>query len=157
MINIRNYQEEDAEETWLLFYNTTHTINIRDYTSDQVSAWAPDNPDMSVWKSKMSSINPFVAEMNDVIVGYSNLQSSGLIDHFFCHHNYKSLGIGKALMSHIFEQGKDRGIHRFCSEVSITAKPFYEHFGFLVVKEQIFEVRGQNLTYYIMEKKLTSS
>ena len=72
MINIRNYQEEDVEETWLLFYNTIHTINIRDYASDQVSAWAPDNPDMSVWKSKMSSINPFVAEMNDVIVTWSN-------------------------------------------------------------------------------------
>jgi putative acetyltransferase len=51
----------------------------------------------------MSSINPFIAETDGVIAGYSDLQSSGLIDHFFCHHNYQGCGVGKALMSHIFE------------------------------------------------------
>lgn len=105
----------------------------------------------------MSSINPFIAQINGVIVGYSDLQSSGLIDHFFCHHSYQGSGVGKALMSHIFEKGKDRGINRFHSEVSITAKPFYEHFGFLVVKEQSFEVRGQKLTNYIMEKTINKA
>jgi putative acetyltransferase len=103
MINIGSYLDEDVEETWLLFFKTIHTINIRDYTSDQVSAWAPDNFDMSVWKSRMSSINPFIAETDGVIAGYSDLQSSGLIDHFFCHHNYQGCGVGKALMSQIFE------------------------------------------------------
>jgi hypothetical protein len=38
MINIGSYLDEDVEETWLLFFKTIHTINIRDYTSDQVSA-----------------------------------------------------------------------------------------------------------------------
>jgi putative acetyltransferase len=51
----------------------------------------------------MSSINPFIAATDGVIVGYSDLQSSGLIDHFFCHHNYQGCGVGKALMSQIFE------------------------------------------------------
>jgi GNAT superfamily N-acetyltransferase len=52
----------------------------------------------------MSSINPFIAATDGVIAGYSDLQSSGLIDHFFCHHNYQGCGVGKALMSQIFSK-----------------------------------------------------
>ncbi len=100
----------------------------------------------------MDSINPSIAEINGVVVGYSDLQSDGFIDHFFCHHEYQGMGIGKALMTHILNCGSKKNIHRYYSEVSITAKPFYEHFGFKVVKAQNVEIRGQTLTNYIMEK-----
>ncbi len=73
MIKLRNYLEEDAEETWLLFFKTIHTINILDYTSDQISDWATDNLDISVWKSRMRSINPFIAEIDGVIAEYTDL------------------------------------------------------------------------------------
>jgi putative acetyltransferase len=80
------------------------------------------------------------------------LQANGLIDHFFCHHNYQGQGVGKALMNHVLDIGKQQGINRFFSEVSITAKPFYEHFGFEVAKAQEVEIRGQILRNFVMEK-----
>ncbi|MBO1405521.1 GNAT family N-acetyltransferase, partial [Vibrio cholerae] len=48
--------------------------------------------------------------------------------------------------------GKLQGITRFYSEVSITARPFYERFGFNVTQEQTIEVRGQKLCNFVMEK-----
>ena len=48
----------------------------------------------------------------------------------------------------------DKGISRLYSEVSITARPFYERMGFKVVKEQQVEMRGQVLTNFVMEKHL---
>ncbi|GAB3524470.1 hypothetical protein GCM10027342_25180 [Photobacterium alginatilyticum] len=86
------------------------------------------------------------------LVGYTDLQSNGLIDHFFCHHKYQGQGVGSALMEHVFAFGKQVGITRFYSEVSITARPFYERFGFSVVQEQLVEVRGQKLCNFVMEK-----
>lgn len=152
MILIRRYVESDAKETWGIFFNTVRSINSRDYSEQQVKAWAPESFDFALWQKRMDGINPFIAEINGVVVGYSDLQNDGFIDHFFCHHEYQGMGVGKALMTHILNCGSKKNIHRYYSEVSITAKPFYEHFGFQVVKEQNVEMRGQRLTNYVMEK-----
>jgi len=45
-----------------------------------------------------------------------------------------------------------RGLDRLYSEVSITAQPFYEHLGFRVVANKSVEMKGQVLTYFLMEK-----
>ncbi len=152
MIEIRNYTANDTEQLWNIFYNTIRQINSRDYTKAQVEAWASDSVDPDLWRERMEGINPFIAEFDGVIAGYTDLQPSGLIDHFFCHHKYQRKGVGSALMNHVLAKGRERGINRLHSEVSITARPFYEHFGFSVVHEQQMEVRGQVLTNYLMEK-----
>jgi len=152
LITIRNYTEEDAKALWDIHFHTIRNINIRDYSKAQVEAWAPDYLDMSIWRKRMKALNPFLAVIDGIIVGYTDLQPSGLIDHFFCHHNYQGQGVGRALMNHVFNTGNQRKQKRFYSEVSITARPFYEHFGFKVVQEQEMEVRKQKLRNFVMEK-----
>ncbi|MCV5927066.1 GNAT family N-acetyltransferase, partial [Escherichia coli] len=85
----RKYKESDARALWAIFYHTIRNVNIRDYSQAQVEAWAPDNFDPEVWQRKMNSIAPFVAEIDGDIVGYTDLQENGLIDHFFCHHEHQ--------------------------------------------------------------------
>ncbi|MFM2599688.1 GNAT family N-acetyltransferase [Vibrio fortis] len=151
---IREYQPEDATHLWDLFFNTVRNVNIRHYSQAQVEAWAPSEFSMEVWKNKMDKIRPFVVELEGVVVGYTDLQESGLIDHFFCHHEYQGRGVGRQLMSHVLNLAKQQGLKRVFSEVSITARPFYEHFGFSVVNEQTIEVRGQTMNNFVMEKLL---
>ncbi|MFQ3185655.1 MAG: putative acetyltransferase [Marinomonas primoryensis] len=152
LITIRRYKEDDTEALWNIYFHTVRNINIRDYSKEQVEAWAPDVFDMPIWKKRMQGLDPFVAVMNGVIVGYTDLQPNGLVDHFFCHHQYQGQGVGKALMNHVLRVGEQRKVKRFYSEVSITARPFYECFGFRVVQEQEMEVRGQMLRNFVMEK-----
>ncbi|MEH0696549.1 GNAT family N-acetyltransferase [Vibrio owensii] len=154
MMIIREFREQDAPILWALFYNTIRNINLRDYTEQQVKAWAPDEFDAQLWLKKMTAIQPFVAELDGVIVGYSDVQPSGLVDHFFCHHEYQGQGVGRALMTHVIKQAEAKGLDRIYSEVSITARPFYEHMGFTVVNEQQIEVRGATLINYVMERHL---
>ena len=78
--------------------------------------------------------------------------SDVLIDHFFCHFEYQGQGVGKALMNHVFSAGQEARVMRYYSNVSITARPFYEHCGFTLAKEQLVEVRGQKLINFVMEK-----
>jgi len=152
LITVRNYKESDAEALWNIHYHTIRNINTRDYSQEQVEAWAPDSFDKQIWKNRLKSLSPFIAENNGEIVGYTDLQVNGLIDHFFCHHKYQGKGVGRTLMTHVLSLGKERNVKRLYSEVSITARPFYEHFGFSVAKEQVMEVRGQKLKNFVMER-----
>ena len=151
---IRIYSEGDALTLRTLFFYTVRTVNATDYNQAQLAAWAPKSYDIKAWAQRMAENKPFIAELNDIIVGFADLQASGLIDHFFCHHAYQGLGIGRALMEHIISIGRYKDLSRIYSAVSITAKPFFQGFGFTVVKQQCVEIRGQQLTNYLMEKHL---
>ncbi|AMG29119.1 GNAT family N-acetyltransferase [Grimontia hollisae] len=151
MITIRRYREGEEPLLWTLFFNTVRNINIRDYSSAQVSAWAPHDFDPAIWKQNIQAINPFVAEWEGKIAGYADVQADGLIDHFFCDRAFQGIGIGRALMEALFDEGRRLGVTRYYAHVSITARPFFEHMGFTVVKEQQVDVRGTVLTNFMME------
>jgi len=152
VLNLRKFQKGDESDLREIFFNTIRNVNIKDYSELQVRAWAPDNYDISAWYERISSINPFVAILDGEIVGYADIQDDGYIDHFFCHWKHQGKGIGKALMQELILTGQKKRIDRFYSHASITAKSFFEHFGFQMVKSQQVEVRGQVLTNYVMEK-----
>lgn len=152
MIEIRNYERTDAYVTWTLKFQTIRNINIRDYSSEQVIAWAPDNMDMDTWTKRIDDIKPFIAEIDGQVVGFADLQQDGYIDHFFCHQDYQGIGVGRALMEQIFYIGRARGLSRYYSCVSLTARPFFERYGFDIIKEQQMEVNGLSIPNFVMEK-----
>ena len=88
-MDIRRYKENEITDLWNLFFDTIHKINIRDYTKEQVEAWAPSNFDISIWKQKIIDIDPYVAVIDSKIVGYGDIQNNGLIDHFFAIMSFK--------------------------------------------------------------------
>lgn len=152
MLSIRKFQDGDELTLREIFYNTIRNVNIKDYSEAQVQAWAPDEYEKSEWYKSICAINPFVAVLDNEIVGYTDIQDDGYIDHFFCHWSHQGKGIGKALIQELFAEGQKKCIKRLYSHASITAKPFFEHFGFKEVKKQQVKVRGQVLTNYVMEK-----
>ena len=118
MLTIRKYEEKDAQATWKLFFNTVRNINSQDYNQQQLQAWAPDSMDLFIWNKRMRDIEPFIAEVDGIIVGYADLQNDGLIDHFFCHHNYQRQGVGRALMLHLLHEGVNSVFIRYLEAVS---------------------------------------
>ncbi len=147
-------QAGEEPELWSLFHHTIRRVNIRDYSEEQVRAWAPDQIDEQRWQQRMASINPFVAVIDGEIVGYADVQDDGLVDHFFCHHRHQGLGVGRALMTHLIRTAVSRGLTRMYSNVSITARPFFEHFGFTVETEQKITIGEISLTNYRMSRLL---
>lgn len=43
---IRKYQQKDCKEITELFYNTVHTVNSKDYSEEQLNAWATGKVDL---------------------------------------------------------------------------------------------------------------
>lgn len=154
-IHIRQYQEGDAKALAAIYYNTIHYVNIRDYSAEQVNAWAPESSlETEGWIKKWAKLPPFVAILDNEIVGFAELEGNGHIDCFYIHHEYQSRGIGSSLMKAIEKQVLIQNSPRIFAEVSITARPFFERNNFCVTKEQKVTIRGIELTNFVMEKYL---
>lgn len=152
-ILIRKYIVEDAQDLANIYYNTIHKINIRDYNQQQVDVWAPKtSKEITGWLKKFERTNPFVAVVNNTVIGFAEFESNGYIDCFYCHHEWIGCGVGAALMQAIYESAAQQGIKRIFTEVSITAKPFFDKCGFTTVTQQTVERKGVFLTNYKMEK-----
>jgi putative acetyltransferase len=161
---IRKYQNEDTDEIIQLFYDTVHQINIRDYSQKQINAWAPKNMTSINWVNRLSDKITYVAEENIAenitenktkkILGFAQLETSGHIDCFYCHHQYQGIGIGSRLLNQIELTALNLGIKRLFTEASITAKPFFENKGFSLVNPQEVECRGEIFINYVMKKDL---
>jgi putative acetyltransferase len=151
-MRVRTYEIGDTQQIVKLFYDTVHEVNIRDYTQAQVDAWAPADIDIASWTKSLSSKFTFVAEENDRIAGFGELEANGHIDRFYCHKDFQGKGIGTQILEQIELQAQELRIKKLFTEASITAKLFFESKGFIVVKQQEVERRGQKFINFAMEK-----
>ncbi len=145
---IRPYQPSDCRETAELVYNTIHAVNIRDYSQEQVDAWAPGGTDLEQWNRSFQGRCCAVAVEDGVVVGFGDIDETGYLDRLFVHKDYQGRGAATAILRRL-EQAVPGEI---VSHVSITARPFFEKRGFRVIQEQQVERRGVLLTNYIMKK-----
>lgn len=157
-MELRRYRIEDTEGLQYIYYNTIHNVNKRDYTPEELEAWAPSGPYTGEKKQKdilrFTKINPFVVAENDVPLGFAELEEKGHINCFFVHHEHGGRGIGSMLLNACEQEAKRMGYTRMFAEVSITAKPFFIKKGFRVVKPILCDIQGLNMKYYDMEKEL---
>ena len=51
---IRPYQTADCEALARLFYDTVHTVNAKDYTEQQLNAWATGTVDLEAWDRSLT-------------------------------------------------------------------------------------------------------
>jgi len=154
VIKIRLFEAQDAEQIARLFHETVREVNIYDYSSHQVRAWAPDDIHFRDWVELCSNRFTYVAENHDVIIGFGDLEPNGYIDCFYCHKNYQRCGIGRRIYQAIEAKAVELSVSQLFTQASITAKPFFQRMGFSVVKEQRVICRGERFINYAMEKLL---
>lgn len=157
MIEIRLFKAQDAEPIARLFHETVREVNVRDYSSNQVRVWAPDNIHFRNWVEACSNRFTYVADDQGVIVGFGELEPNGHIDCFYCHKNYQRCGVGRQIYRAIEAKAVELSVSRLFTEASITAKPFFQRMGFSVVKEQEVTHRGETFINYAMEKLLENA
>jgi putative acetyltransferase len=153
-MKIRLFQQQDTEQVARLFHQTVHEVNISDYSSNQVRAWAPDNIYFRDWEKICLERFTYVADDEGVIAGFGELELNGHIDCFYCHKNYQRMGVGSRIYRAIEAKANELGINRLYTEASITAKAFFLKMGFNILREQQVECRGETFINYAMEKFL---
>ncbi|MCB9228221.1 MAG: GNAT family N-acetyltransferase [Deltaproteobacteria bacterium] len=156
MISIRKFKDGDANQCAQLFYETIHTVNAKDYTLEQLNAWAPEITQERVERFRcfLNKNISFVAETDSLIVGFSDLQDNGYLNCLFVHKEFQGQRIASKLYGTIEKEALKIGIKILTTEASITARPFFDRQGYSLVKEQEKLHNGVLLKNFIMKKEL---
>ena len=127
----------------------------KDYTAEEVADWASCGDDTSHWNELFEEQHYVVAENEEgVIVGFGSVNDDGYMHTLFVHKDFQHQGVATSLYKHLEAYARERGAKRLTSEVSITAKPFFEKQGFQVDEEQKRKANQMCLTNYKMSKQL---
>lgn len=167
-ILLTEFKPTDIPEMFSLFYNTVHSINIIDYTPQQIVAWAPKEKEKNRWIARMPNQRTFCAwieiekeqessknkGISKDLVGFTSLTEKGHLDMMFVNHNHQGEGIATILLTRVLYEAKLLGYSKVDTSASITGRPFFEKKGFKFLHIQEKKLRGQIFMINIMELTL---
>lgn len=151
---IREAGDDDFAAIGQLFFETIREVNLRDYTPQQVAAWAPAVSSAQDWRKRLEGQVVLVAVERDLLVGFITVEKNGHVDFLFVHKDRQRQGIASALLGRVRDLARQWNLPRLFTEASITAKPFFERHGFVVTRPEDVIRHGVTLRRYHMERKL---
>lgn len=153
--HIRKAILADISQLRELFVNTVLTINRRDYSLAEVQDWASCGESLSRWQELLSNHQYFVAEnTGGTILGFASINNEGYLHSMFVHKDFQQRGIATQIYQTIENYARKQGVEKITSEVSITARTFFDKQGFRVDKKQIVQAKELKMTNYKMSKQL---
>lgn len=155
-IHIRKASHKDLPEVLQLFTDTIRHVCSNDYSQDQINAWVKSINNTKRWNSRIDEQYFIVAEQHGTIVGFASLEDGTYVDLLYVHKDYQRQGVGRALIRDLETESFRLGAKEQTSDVSITARPFFEFHGFQVIQEQTVTVNGVELQNFKMRRHLES-
>ena len=130
-------------------------INRRDYSQAEVEDWAScgDDPSKIEGMIKLTILLLLlIGNLKSSV--FSSITPQGYLHSMFIHKDFQGKGVATLLLNEIERYAVAAGITRITSEVSITARPFFEKRGYIVEVEQKRRANQLSLTNYWMAKSL---
>lgn len=153
---LRKGQPQELAAIQQLFLDTVTMICSNDYNQEQIEAWVSTVEDHIRWLDVVKKQYLLVVEQNEKIVGFGSLKKGSHIDLIYVHKDFQGQGIAKMLFSGLEQEAKRKGQTNITSDVSISARPFFEKIGFIVIKKQTVFRNDVKFKNYKMEKKLVT-
>jgi predicted N-acetyltransferase YhbS len=156
-ISIRPALLSDLPEMQTLFVETIETVCIKDYSPVQIKVWTSSIEHTNRWTDRLQNQYFLIAQVENKIVGYSSLQDNDYLDFLYVHKDFQRQGIADRLFNEIEIEAIKRGSIILNSDVSITAKPFFEKKGFKTILKQKNIINGVEIVNYKMSKDLRAT
>ncbi|WP_323757621.1 GNAT family N-acetyltransferase [Roseivirga sp.] len=150
---LRPAQTADIPELQALYKSTIESLCINDYSPEQIRVWAASAQNDERWEKRIKGQYFIVATINDEIVGFASLENGNYIDMMYVHYKHLRKGIANLMMDALEKEAETCRVKELYSNVSKTAKPFFEQRGFQVVKENWMKVDGISINNYKMVKQ----
>lgn len=153
-IILRQATFTDLPEMKQLFRDTIVTVCANEYDEQQRGVWASSSEKTERWENLIKEQYVLLALKNKVIAGFSSLLDGNYLDFMYVHKNYQRQGIAETLLSALEARAMQQGATAITSDISKTARPFFEKKGYEVITEQQ-NIRGDIvLINYKMRKEL---
>lgn len=144
--------ESDLPQIEKLFKESILKTCVKDYTPQQRKAWSskPNN-----WGGeKLEGQYFLVAKSDGKILGFASLKGNDLLDFMYVHKDFQRMGVAKKLYGEIEKMAVSQNAKTLKSEVSITARPFFEKMGFKVITRQTKVLEAVKIDNFKMKKTL---
>ncbi|MEI5993432.1 GNAT family N-acetyltransferase [Candidatus Enterococcus mansonii] len=133
---LRDYQQSDLQAMVTLFNTTVRAINKKDYTEKQIEQWIQSIPDDKKLDQTFSSSYTCIAQLGNKMLGFGSISDSGYLEYLYVDREWIGYGIGKKLATNLIDHALKAGAKKITVHSSITAKPFFESLGFVVVEQR---------------------
>ena len=137
-----------------LFYDTITSVNTKDYSPGEIKVWSSGYADTVRWANKLKQQDFYVYECEATIVAFASLLNRNYIDHLYVSQYHQGKGIATTLLQFIENKAKRANTSHIYSDVSITARSFFECHGYRVLKQNQIPHKGEVLINFNVVKKL---
>lgn len=151
-IQLRQATENDLEQMKILFAETIKNTCKDDYSPEEIAVWTSSVKRTERWLHVLKNQYVLLAEMDGQLVGFGTLENGNYLDFLYVHHMHLRKGIAHQLYNALKQESVQLGFNTLNSDVSKTARPFFERKGFKVIKENRHERDGVVLINYHMQQ-----
>ncbi|MDH6250757.1 putative acetyltransferase [Chryseobacterium sp. H1D6B] len=152
---IRKGNIDDLAGLRRLFADTIINVCRSDYNDEQITVWSSATENIKRWESVLEEQFVLISEEQDQITGFCTLDKGNYIDLLFVHKDYLRQGTAEKLYTAVEQEAIRLNQAALTSDVSKTAKSFFEKMGFIVLKEQTVYVKDIEFINYKMRKTLS--
>lgn len=129
-MHIRRLLDDEYDNVVKLITQTVHTVCAKDYTKEELDAWAPENFDINKFRGNLSGCLNLAAFEKEMLVGFISVERSGYINRLYTHKDFLRRGIATALFKRAEDWARLKGIRELSLDSSKTAEGFYLKMGF---------------------------
>lgn len=140
-----------------LYRGTITTVCANDYDEVQRAVWASTADNAERWANLIKEQHVLLAISDGKIAGFSSLRDGDYLDFMYVHKDCQRMGVAKTLLKAIEQKALEMGCTVITSDVSKTARPFFERKGYTVLAEQVNQRQGVELINYKMKKDLKNN
>lgn len=156
-ITLRPATEADLPGMRELYRGTITTVCANDYDEAQRAVWASTADNTDRWSNLIKEQYVLLAMIDGMIAGFSSLRDSDYLDFMYVHKDYQRMSVAETLLTAIETKAVALGATVITSDVSKTARPFFERKGYTVLAEQVNHRQGLELVNYKMKKDLMNN
>ena len=156
MINIRPFQNSDADALVEIYKRAVENIGPKAYNPEQVAVWANLLPNAERFAEIMNDgrVALVAVDADDRVVAFTDVEADGHIGFLYALPDVAGKGVAKMLYEALETKAREQDIGKLYSEASELAKSFLLKHGFSVVERRDFEVAGVPIHNYAVEKRL---
>jgi putative acetyltransferase len=155
MIRVRPMRPGEGPRLYALYHRAVHEGAAGAYTAAERAAWVPTDRMPADWPDRLTGQITVVAEADGPPLGFMTLGRDGHLDLAFVLPEAMGTGAAAALHDRLLSEAGALGLTRLDTEASHLARRFLLKQGWTLLAAQQVQRRGQSLTNFRMEKRVS--
>jgi putative acetyltransferase len=137
-VELRAYAAGDAQATSVIFLRAVRETARAHYSPEQVAAWAAEYGNLDSWAAARTAAQTQLAVIAGHVAGFIDLDDNGYIDMLFVDPDFGRQGVASALLASVIARARRRGLPALTTFASLTSRPVFERYGFVITGERYF-------------------